>query len=263
MATILGIGVGVGLLFLAIFQSGGIRTFIDIPSAMITFGGTIAATFIAYPMLKVLRVFGVLFIAFRKDIEDPTGYISLIVQMAAKARQQSVLSLEADAKRLDNRFLRTGIEMIVDGQPPELIRDVLETEMDYLALRHGEGAAIFRTMGKYGPAFGLIGTLIGLIAMLKNLGAGAIETLGPNMAIALVTTFYGAMLANLLCLPVAEKLSGRTAQELVQVRLIIEGILMIQAGMNPRLIEGKLNAFLPPELRASYYDKTKKAAGEG
>ena len=254
MSTVIGIVSGVTLLFLAIFQQGGFMVFVNKNAFMITMGGTFAATFISFPLPRVMSLMGVLLNIFRKDIQKPSTYIGRIVSLAFKARQQSLLSLDKETGKISNRFLRKGIEMIVDGEPPETIKDVLETELDFLNTRHYAGEHIFRTAGKFAPAFGLIGTLIGLIAMLRGLGSNNdINSLGPGMAVALVTTFYGAMLANLFLLPVAEKLRSRTEEELLQAQIIVEGILMIQSGINPRLIEQKLNSFLPPDKRTAYY----------
>ena len=140
--------------------------------------------------------------------------------------------------------------MVVDGHPPEMIREILEIEMAAMRARHQDGERIFRTASRLAPAFGLVGTLIGLIAMLRGLsGPGAADSVGPGMAVAMVATFYGAMSSNLLFQPIAEKLRARSEAELLRNRMILAGLLMIQSGMHPRLIELKLNAYLPPEQR--------------
>jgi len=254
MSTFIGIISGFTLLFMAIFSQGGFMVFVNKNAFMITMGGTIAATFISFPLPRVMSVTKVLINIFKQDIQKPSTYIGRVVNLAFQARKESLLSLDKETKKIRNRFLRKGIEMIVDGTPPEMIKEVLETEMNFLNTRHMAGEHIFRTAGKYAPAFGLIGTLIGLIAMLRGLGgASDANTLGPAMAVALVTTFYGAMLANLFLIPVAEKLRSRTDEEILQIQIITEGILMIQSGTNPRIIEQKLNSFLPPYMRTSYY----------
>ena len=277
MSTILGIISGVGLLFGAIFFSGGIASFIDAPSAAIVFGGTLGALFTAYPLPTVLKVSRVLVQIFKQDIQTPTWVIAMMVRLAFKARQKSLLSLEEDMRSMDNRFIKQGLEMIIDGHPGDLIRDVLQTELDLVRTRHNAGANIFISASKYAPAFGMIGTLIGLVAMLKNMGASATEGsnpmagVGEGMAVALITTFYGSMMANLFFSPVAEKLKNRSEDEVLSTTIIIEGLLMIQSGINPRLVEKKLNSFLPPHLRAAHYDRVVqqskggggKAAGGG
>lgn len=259
MSTLITILSACGLFFLAIVMQGGFAVFFNISAIAVTIGGTIAATFISFPLPRVLRVIGVLGNVFRRDIEASARLIDGIVGLAVKARQHSLLAIEEDMNKVNNRFLQLGIEMLVDGHPAELIQDVLTTEARFMQTRHLSGEQIFRTAGKYAPAFGLIGTLIGLIAMLKNLGSGNIESLGPAMAVALVTTFYGALMANLVLLPVAEKLHARTNEELLDINIVIEGVMLIQGGVNPRIIEKKLNAFLPPEWRETTIKKHQEA----
>ena len=258
MSTFLAIITGIALLFFAIITQGGVGVFINIPSIMIVLGGTLAALFISFPLPAVLKVMGVLVQIFKKDIQSPTWVIALMVRMSFKARQQSLLALEQEIKTVDNRFIKLGLEMVIDGHPAELIKEVMETELDFVQIRHRRGEHIFRTAGRFAPAFGLIGTLIGLVQMLQALGsttAAAATALGQGMAVALITTFYGAMMANLFFMPVAEKLKSRTDDEVLRTQIVIEGIQMLQAGMNPRIIERKLNSYLPPEQRASYYDQ--------
>jgi len=258
MSTFLAIITGIALLFFAIITQGGVGVFINIPSIMIVLGGTLAALFISFPLPAVLKVMGVLVQIFKKDIQSPTWVIALMVRMSFKARQQSLLALEQEIKTVDNRFIKLGLEMVIDGHPAELIKEVMETELDFVQIRHRRGEHIFRTAGRFPPAFGLIGTLIGLVQMLQALGsttAAAATALGQGMAVALITTFYGAMMANLFFMPVAEKLKSRTDDEVLRTQIVIEGIQMLQAGMNPRIIERKLNSYLPPEQRASYYDQ--------
>ena len=241
-------------MFYALITSGGIGIFWDPPSVMIVFGGTGAAILMSYPLQRVVGVFKVMRNVFRREISDAGAYISAIVRLAHKARKESILSLQQDATNVNNRFMRMGLQLIIDGQPPELVRAVLETELESLLSRHEEGARIFKAMAKYSPAFGMVGTLIGLIAMLKSM-SGGLDALGPGMAVALITTFYGALSANMLFLPVADKLAGRSEKEVLQVRIVIEGVLMIQEGMNPRLIEQRLNAHLEPEQRIQHFER--------
>jgi len=259
VSTFLGIVAGAGLLFYAIFMQGGIGIFINTPSAMIVFGGTFAALLISYPLPRVMRVAGVLLQIFKKDVQKPSWVIQLMVEFSFKARQKSLLALEEDLKKIENRFIKIGLELVIDGQPANMIREVLETELDFVQSRHRAGEHIFRSASRFAPSFGLIGTLIGLVAMLRNLGGeDTAGKLGGGMAVALITTFYGAMVANLFFTPVAEKLRSRSDDEMLVSRIIIEGILMIQGGVNPRIIERKLNSFLPPEMRASHYEKILK-----
>ncbi len=268
MSTIVGIIAGVSLLFIAIFSKGGIGTFLDPASAAIVLGGTLGAIFTAYPLPRVFRVAKVIGQIFKKDIQQPSWVIAMMVRLSHKARQKSLLSLEEDMRTINNRFIRHGLEMIIDGHPGDLIRDVLMTELELVRSRHRNGASIFVSAAKYAPAFGMIGTLIGLVAMLKSLGGGteqganALSGLGDGMAVALITTFYGSMLSNLFFSPMADKLKNRSDDEALSTTIIIEGLIMIQSGMNPRIVEKKLNSYLPPHLRAHHYDKmVKKAKG--
>ncbi|MBT3351094.1 MAG: motility protein A [Nitrospinaceae bacterium] len=254
MSTAIGIFVGGGLLFYAILSQGGIAIFYDPGSLMIGGGGTLAAILISFPLQRVVGVFRILKNVFGREISDASAYIAMVVRLAHKARKESILSLQEDAKNVNNRIMRMGLQLVIDGQPPEIVRAVLETELDGLYSRHDEGARIFKSMGRYSPAFGLIGTLIGLVSMLRSLSGGT-ENLGPGMAVALITTFYGALFSNLFFLPMADKLENRSEKEVQQIRIVIEGILMIQEGGNPRLIEQKLNAYLEPDQRIQHFER--------
>ncbi len=258
MSTFIGIITGIGLLLFAIVEQGGWHIFFNVHALMIAGGGTIAATFISFPLPRVMRTFGILFNVFRQEVEDPIPTIGRIISVAEKARRQSMVDLEKELPSIGNRFLREGLEMVIDGHPPAIIREVMETELEFMAERHQDGAQIFRTAARYAPAFGLIGTLIGLIAMLRGVAGGAQNTaaIGGGMAVALVATFYGALLSNLVFYPVAEKLQSRTNAEILLGRVVLEGILLIQQGINPRIIQQKLNAHLPPELRRGFYRKS-------
>ncbi|MBI3793157.1 MAG: MotA/TolQ/ExbB proton channel family protein [Nitrospinae bacterium] len=261
MATLLAFLSGMSLLLIAMSMGAGLENFIDFPAMMIVFGGTAAAIFISFPLKHVLKVAGVVVQVFKKDIEHPGWIIGMMVQFSIKARRQSLVSLEADAKKVDNRFVRLGLEMVIDGYQAALIRDVLETELDFLQIRHRKGEHLIKAAGKLSPAFGLIGTVIGLVQMLLSLAAasagGGSTTAGlaKGMAVALMTTFYGALLSNLIFVPIAEKLKNRTDDEVLTSQIIIEGILMLQAGVNPRILEKKLNSFLPPDQRVAAYDE--------
>jgi len=250
MSSLIGILSGAALLFIAIIQQGGAGVFLNLHALMIVFGGITAALIISYPLPTVVRVFGVLLQIFRREIESPGWVVRLMTKLSQKARRTSLLSLEEDLKLIHDKTLREGIQMVVDGHPPEMIREILEIEMAAMRARHQDGERIFRTASRLAPAFGLVGTLIGLIAMLRGLsGPGAADSVGPGMAVAMVATFYGAMSSNLLFQPIAEKLRARSEAELLRNRMILAGLLMIQSGMHPRLIELKLNAYLPPDQR--------------
>lgn len=247
LSTVLGIISGVGLFSIAISSGGSILDFIHLPSLLIVVGGTLAGTLINYPLHKLLEMFKILKIIFTQKMMDPGEIIKVLVNLAETARKEGLLALEDAAYQIEDKFLQKGILLIVDGTEPELVRSILETELAFLEERHKAGQSIFETMATLAPAFGMIGTLIGLIKMLKNLDNP--DAIGPGMAVALITTFYGALMANLLFIPTAGKLSVRSSEEILLKEVMIEGMLSIQAGENPRIIEEKLKAFLAPKMR--------------
>jgi chemotaxis protein MotA len=179
--------------------------------------------------------------------------IKTIIDLSNVARKEGLLALEEAANGVEDQFLKKGILLIVDGTDPELVRSIMETELISIESRHGKVISFWENLGAMGPAWGMIGTLIGLINMLKQLDD--ISTVGPNMAVALITTFYGAVLANWICSPVATKLKANNASEIMLKEVIVEGLLSIQAGENPRVIEEKLKSFLPPTGRNTLNDK--------
>ncbi|HEY8416771.1 MAG TPA: flagellar motor protein [Limnochordales bacterium] len=242
VTSVLGIFIGVAAMLWAILDEGDWRLFWDLPSVYITVGGTIAATLISVPREQIRALPRLLWIAFVEQRQTAEQVIPLMVHFAEKARREGLLAMEEEAESLDDPFLRKGIQLAVDGVDPEVVRNVLETEIDFVAERHAAGQRLFQTMGNFSPAFGMIGTLIGLIRMLANLTDP--DQIGSGLAVALITTFYGAILANLVFLPIANKLQAKSAHELLVKALIVEGILAIQAGDNPRIVEEKLQAFL-------------------
>lgn len=253
IATVLGIIAGVSLIVWSIFLGGDATIFLNLPSAMITFGGAIAATLISFQLKEIIGVMSVVRKAFFSQKINPMFVIDQIIYLAKKARREGLLSIEHDVARIDDPFLRTGMEMVVDGTEPELIRNIMDTELSYLIERHKKGTQIFNALGSYSPAFGMIGTLIGLIAMLTKLEDPS--QIGSGMAVAMITTFYGAFAANLIFLPIAGKLKNRSDEEVVQKELILEGILSIQLGEHPNTINRKLLNFLAPKLRAYSEEK--------
>lgn len=254
IATIIGLVAAFGLVAFGIVSSGGsIGLFIDIPSVAIVFGGTIGAIFIAYPLPRVLGAIGVAKKAFLHKAPDAKVLIKSLSELANKARREGILALEAAIDQAPDEFMKQGIQLTVDGQDPAAIEAILSTEIESLQERHRLGAEFFTTAGAMAPALGLIGTLIGLVAMLVNMDNP--DSIGPSMAVALLTTFYGAMIANLVCIPVAGKLRTRSAEEVLYRQLVLEGVLAITAGDNPRIVEQKLNAFLSPKSRLKEDDK--------
>jgi len=258
IATLAGIIAGVSFIVAGILMSGDLASYYDVPSIMITLGGTFAATLISYPLDSLIGILKVTKHLFFTKTKDPNDIIRQIIELANIARKEGLLALEEAAYRLDEPFMQKGILLIVDGTDPELVKNIMETELTFMEERHSQGQAIFETMASLAPAYGMIGTLIGLINMLKTLDDPSM--VGPNMAVALVTTFYGSILANLLFTPIANKLKYRSAQEMLYKEIILEGILSIQAGENPRIIEEKLKAFLAPKDRKSLDNNS--SAGE-
>jgi chemotaxis protein MotA len=247
IATLIGIVLGFALIFSAIMSKGNVLLFVDPASVMIVMGGTIASTLVSFPMVKVRGVMSVVKNAFAWKSISPLETVRILVEFAERARREGILALENALEDIDDKFLRSGIRLAVDGVEPELIKDILDTELAFIEDRHKEGQAIFIAMGTYAPAFGMVGTLIGLVGMLANLDDPS--AIGPQMAVALLTTLYGAVLANLVFLPIAEKLKNRTAEEILAKEVTIEGIMSIQSGDNPRIAEHRLLAFLAPKER--------------
>ncbi len=248
IATLLGIVSGTGLVLAAIIAGGGAIAFFNVPAILITVGGTIAATLINFPLSKVIGVFSVVKKTLLCKLPSAIGEIERIVKLAKVARSEGLLALENVLEEVKDPFLQKGIQLLVDGTEPEVLQDVLATELEQLRARHGLGKKILESMGAAAPAFGMIGTLIGLVQMLRNLQDPA--GIGLGMSTALLTTFYGSLMANLIFLPLAGKLDMRSKQEMVSRQLIIEGVAAIQAGLNPRLIEEKLKSFVAPKQRS-------------
>ncbi len=247
IATILGLILGSFFTIYGILLSGDLGSYYDFPSIVITLGGTLASTMLSYPIKSFINLWKVMQKAFIHKEVPPNEIIEEIIMLANIARKEGLLALEEYGEKIDDDFLRKGIMLIVDGTDPELVRNILETELNFLEERHGQGQGILETMGSFAPAFGMIGTLVGLINMLQHMDDP--KAIGPSMSIALVTTFYGSVLANVVFLPLAKKLKIRSQTEVLIKELMIEGLLSIQAGENPRIIEEKLKTFIPPEQR--------------
>ncbi|MDD4569153.1 MAG: motility protein A [Tepidanaerobacteraceae bacterium] len=260
LGTIIGIISGAAIFVWAIYMGGSINAFIHLPSALIVLGGVLAATLINYPISKLTSVMNILKIVFTEKPMEAGDIIRAIIDLAETARREGLLALEDAAYQLKDDFLQKGILLIVDGTDPDLVRNIMETELAFLEERHSEGQNIFQTMGQLAPAFGLIGTIIGLINMLKNLDNP--ELIGPGMAVALITTFYGSLIANLFFIPISGKLKVRSREEILLKEVMIEGMLSIQAGENPRIIEEKLKAFLSPAMRDDIKREKNTESGE-
>ena len=244
VATLLGIVSGFSLVIIAIKMGGGLIWFVNVPSLMIVMGGTVAITLINYPLSDVLSVMKVLKNAFLYKIPQLTGMLPKIVDLSRVARRDGILAMEKEVKKINEPFLGKGVGLAVDGVEPDAIRNILENELFFTEDRHKKGAEIFTVMGTMAPAMGMIGTLIGLVNMLMVMDDP--KSIGPAMAVALITTFYGSVLANLIFIPIAGKLKVRREDESKYKQLIIEGVTSIQFGDNPRVVEQKLNTYLSP-----------------
>ena len=249
IATILGVISAFGLVWIAIFMGGGIQLFINIPALMIVVGGTLGATMINYPLRDV---FGVVKVVKKALLARNTSVAELIkrfMAFAQKSRKEGILALENEIKEVNDDFLKKGVQLAIDGLEPQEISDILETEVDFVRSRHQLGAEIFSTMGTFSPALGMIGTLIGLVQMLQTMDDPS--KIGPAMAVALLTTFYGSIMANIVCLPISGKLKTRSKEEVLTKEMAIQGIVSLSNGDNPRILEQKLQAFIPPNQRES------------
>ncbi|MBT8763643.1 MotA/TolQ/ExbB proton channel family protein [Desulfohalobiaceae bacterium Ax17] len=249
LATIIGIVLSFGLVVAAIVVGGSPMIFVNVPSMLIVVGGTIGATLVNYPLGHVLGVVGVIKNTFFNKLDSPTKVIEQFIDYANKARREGILSLEPLIKDIKDGYLRKGLQLTVDGLEPQTIQEIMETEISYLEERHETGAEILAIMGGFAPAMGMIGTVIGLVQMLQTMNDPS--TIGPSMAVALITTFYGAILSNLVFNPMAGKLKTRSKEEVLIKEMMLEGILSISKGENPRIVEEKLNSYLPPKLRKS------------
>ena len=247
IATLLGVISAFGLVVIAIFMGGGMMLFINIPSALIVVGGTIGATLINYPLGDMLKVVSIVKNSFFSNNFAVNDRIKKFVEFANKSRKEGILALEAELKNIKDEFFKKGIQLSIDGLEPQEIRQILETEVDFIRTRHELGAEIFTTLGTFAPALGMIGTLIGLVQMLQKMDDPS--SIGPAMAVALLTTFYGSVLANLICIPIAGKLKTRSKEEMLTKEMTIQGILSLSSGDNPRIMEQKLKVFVPPNQR--------------
>ncbi|MDR3122069.1 MAG: motility protein A [Clostridiales bacterium] len=267
IASIVGLVFG----FLAIVISisiddgpGALLAFVNMPSVFITVGGGLAATMISYKLADFIRMMKICANIFSAKESSKEDMIRTLVDLSNKARREGLLALEAEQDKIGDDFVKQSLQLVVDGVEPGTIRESMELELANLEGRHSIGRSIFKTMAAQFPAWGMIGTLIGLINLLGSLDDPS--AVGPAMAVALITTFYGSILANYVCNPVAEKLGMKSKNEIQVKEMIIEGILSIQAGENPRIMEHKLKTFLSPDQKARYDEMANggaAAAGAG
>jgi chemotaxis protein MotA len=254
IATFLGILSAFGLLGVAIISRGDFSIFFNLNAMLVVLGGTFGATLINYPMKDIIRVLRVVKNAFFNIESEYINLIPEMVRYSKVARRDGVLALDKVIGEIDDQFFYEGMRMVVDGTKPNVIKEIMRNEIDFLAARHRVGISIFKAMGQYSPAFGMIGTLIGLIFMLQ--GLDDVTQIASSMALALVTTFYGAILANILFLPLAGKLKERSTAEILKKEMILAGVLSIQAGEVPGMVEQRMVSFLPTEYRRIYMQES-------
>ncbi len=252
IATLIGIILSFGLMVWAILMGGPLSIFVDIPSVAIVIGGSIGVALINFPLGDILGTVGVVKKTILIKEPDTNKLIAQMLDFSAKARKGGILSLQDQIDSLEDKFLVKALQMAVDGQEPSELKAILTTEIDNLAARHSYGSEILNTLGAIGPAMGMIGTLIGLVQMLQNMSDPA--AIGPAMAVALLTTFYGAVLANILFIPMAGKLKARSKTEVLQKMVIVEGMESILSGENPRVMEQRLHTYLAPKKRTSVFN---------
>jgi len=258
IATIVGIVVAFGLIVWSILLGGSLSGFIDMPSVAVVIGGTLGALMINFPLKKFLALGKVMSKTFMFALDDPSAVIEKMVRYAERARREGMLALEEDSENETDPFLRKGLRLAVDGTDPQLLEKILETDVEMIENRHADGAKLLGMGGTFAPAYGMIGTLIGLVNMLSSLEDPT--QIGAGMATALITTFYGAVLANAIFIPLQGKLEIRSKEELVIKGMVIEGIMAIQSGDSPRIVEEKLKSFLSPVERAAAEEEKEKAA---
>jgi chemotaxis protein MotA len=245
LATLIGLIGAFAVILTSIFLGGSAGTFVNTPSLLVVFAGTFLVTMIKFSLGSFLSAASIAIKAFVYKPSAPETLIENAVELAKTARQGGLLALE-DAE-VPDEFMRSGLDLLVDGHPAEVVRATLSKDLHNTLLRHSEGQDIFKAIGDVGPAMGMIGTLIGLVQMLSNMDDP--KQIGPAMAVALLTTLYGAILANMVALPIADKLAVRSDEEKVRKSLIIDALLGIQAGQNPRVIENMLETYLPRSKR--------------
>lgn len=246
-AAILGF---VAMMVAYLMEGGDLAALVAPTPAIIVFGGTFFALLTAYPLPLVMRLPKIFGKAVSTEHEDPLEAVQTFVRLADKARREGLLSLEDEAATLHNEFMKDGIQEVVDGTPPEQISELLEIRISETEARHKEGFGMFLAAGGIAPTMGIIGTVLGLVVVLASLGDSDAGQLGHAIAIAFIATLYGVMSANVFWIPIGERLKGRSTEEIAHKRMIVEGILAIQAGDPPRLVRTKLEGFLSPADRA-------------
>lgn len=248
LSTIVGLALGTGLVIYGMLGGGaGLMIFVDIPSFAMVVGGSLAAMMVSNPLSRITSITKIANKVLKLPTIEIDQIITTMVQFSEKARREGLLALEDDMEAIEDEFMKKGMQLVVDGTDPEIIKDMLFNELSQQQERHQAGIKFFGDWASLAPGFGMIGTLCGLVAMLAKLDDAS--SVGAGMAIALITTLYGSVFANLVLTPYKNKLEDRDKDETIVQEIIIEGILSIQAGDNPKILETKLLAFLPPQQR--------------
>ena len=250
LATLIGLIGAFGIVMTSILLGGSAGTFVNVPSLLVVLGGTVLVTMMKFSLGKFLGAASIAVKAFLYKPSDPQELIQESVELAKAARQGGLLALED--REIADDFMKTGLGLLIDGHPADTVRTMLQKDLNETLKRHNDGQDIFKAIGDVGPAMGMIGTLIGLVQMLSNMDDP--KQIGPAMAVALLTTLYGAILANMFALPIADKLSLRSREENTSKSLIIDALLSIQGGQNPRIIASMLEAYLPRSQRTEEED---------
>ncbi|MCI8490621.1 MAG: motility protein A [Lachnospiraceae bacterium] len=248
IASLLGILLGMAMVIFGILSNkADLLGYVDVPSIIITIGGSVTGVLGSHKVSDFVKGFQSIALVMKEEARDPGSVISNIINLANVARKEGLLALEEASNDIDDPFLKKGIMLVVDGTDPELVRGILETELMCIEDRHKKVIGFWEKWAELGPAWGMIGTLIGLVNMLNNMEDAS--AIGPAMAVALLTTLYGSLIANWLCTPVANKMKVNNDLEIIVKEVMVEGLLSIQAGENPRVIEEKLKSFLAPAIR--------------
>jgi len=259
LGTILGLVLGVFCVVISIYiGEGEIRSYLHLPSAFITIGGGICSALINFRLKDFIDVFKVLKKVFTDKHSTASETIAMLVKLSEKTRREGLLSIEPELEQMEDPFIRQSLQLVVDGIESETIKDFMDTEIENMQARHSKYQAIFNMLGAIFPAWGMIGTLLGLINLLLKLDDPS--QIGPSMSVALVTTFYGSILSNFICIPIAGKLKMKSDEEVHQKEMIAEAVISIQAGENPKMLEQKLKIFLTPEEREKGIRKNEEEA---
>ena len=260
IASLISIVLGLVMVIFGILSSNSFAfsaitdMYIDYPSLIITFGGSICSTLGCFKLADDINSLKSISLPFKDKAYDPSATIHTIIDLSNVGRKEGLLALEEAANGIEDEFLKKGIMLVVDGTDPELVRGILETDLMCVETRHKNVIKFWEKWAEMGPAWGMIGALLGLIAMLNKLNDPS--AIGPQMSVALITTLYGSLIANWLCAPIVGKLNTNNDLEVTNRQITIEGLLSIQAGENPRVIEEKLKSFLSPTVRAGMTDST-------